>query len=1610
MGFYSSTAVTYKKIALPQFEKPINALRLEFWTRPEGYTHYLWGNFAVGYMTDLSDDNTFVAVQTYAYNDWNDISYTKKTVEFENAPDNAYIVMRHYNCNPSYYWLVDDVTVSEVPQFTVSDNGNTYTIWTAKGWGMVCDLIEDKDTYNGFLGKTICLGNDISVTRMMGSESRKFKGTFDGCGKTLTVNYSGSGDYIAPFPVVSDEATFRNLTINGTINATGGIVGGLIGCTYNNSIIEHCTSNVEITSTSGTTGGFVGLCKYGVSFTDCNSNAVIHCSDGNNGGFVGYSWSSTGCAIGFEGCVFNGKLLKGSDNTNNNGGFIGWTGAALTVTLNNCLYAPAALVGTEAYASDNSATFARGWNGTPTNCYYIQAFGTPQGTKAYSINKGENVIGVYNSTGYTYTYNTSRLQFYNTGFYHNYNLPTAKLYAAAGDEVHISINTPISCADFSTEPAGIPLTLSSNGAYRFFTMPSSNVTINAAWSSSVVVSDFPWTENFNDLTDDASIPGCWNYMEIEGTFHNRWGYFTTNGYGATNGTSYDGTNCVRYDSYNNFNGTTNYLKTVPLRLPASPEMQLSFWYKNPAGGDFSVYLSTDGGDTHTTALATGLTNQQEWTQHTISLGAYAGQEVVIVFKGTSNHNYNGDAYIYLDEVNVEDVLPCAKPTRLMATILGTQRVQLGWTKGDEDQTAWQICLDDDESNLIAAESNSYILDNLEIGSTHTAKVRANCGDGVSYWSNEVSFTMPLQEPVSYLDMNGDTLLCIDFTVLDGSQTFPLAAGWYVVEGTLNYNQTLTLSGDVHLILKDNAVMNIGTAETPVSGNGIGNNSNIANISIYGQSTGENNGQLNVYASQYGIWAYNGDFNCSSAKVTVSASNYGIWAGSSSNYSKGNINLKDATVTVNSTNGYAIYAQGGNLNIDGGKVTATGKNYVIYAYKQYYGGNITISGGQVTSNGGTCGLYVFGGGLNISGGQVTANGGNYGIYAYGGNITISGGQVTTNGGVNGIYAYHGNITLGWTDASDFIHANSYLADGGTIAIAEGKAFIDEDGIEHTSGTVNASDINGKTLYPYIQESVPYLDENGDTQQCTAYTVLTGTETTLAAGWYVADGTLDYDHTLTLSGDVHLILKDNAVMNVGTIESPISGHGINGNGHSISIYAQSMGSSKGQLHVNANACGIFTKGGNVNICGGEVEATADYSINVICNGGNGGILTISNATVTATGETMGIYAEGTTINSGTVTANGSYGLYDDVGNLNINGGQVTANGSTYGIYTYGGNITLGWTDATDYIHVNSYLATGTLSIAEGKTFKDENGMEHPSGPVNASEINGKWLYPSEANLFTKEINARHTTGEGVNQGWHLIASPLAGQTNAEAVAHLINTTNPENFDLYRFNEAADLEWENWKKPNEGEINHYHFGLEAGKGYLYANAEAVTLVFAGTPYSGNGEVTLTKTDGAELSGWNLVGNPFATTATLDQPYYRMNDEGSALNTSTEDTEVAAMEGVFVQADNDGQTLTFTAQTRGGEQAAIPQANIMVVGDNGAILDNAIIRFDGGQTLEKFSFREGSTKVYIPQDGTDYAIACAESTGEMPVNFKASENGTYTLTVSTTLNSQLSTLNSKL
>ena len=332
------------------------------------------------------------------------------------------------------------------------------------------------------------------------------------------------------------------------------------------------------------------------------------------------------------------------------------------------------------------------------------------------------------------------------------------------------------------------------------------------------------------------------------------------------------------------------------------------------------------------------------------------------------------------------------------------------------------------------------------------------------------------------------------------------------------------------------------------------------------------------------------------------------------------------------------------------------------------------------------------------------------------------------------------------------------------------------------------------------------------------------------------------------------------------------------------------------------------------------------------------------------------------------------------------------SCSGIYGYEGS----WTGIKAYNNV--YGGDGktldlTLSGAPGYvanhgTLEANGGSYALTMEAYNTEISGL------SNGITKEINA-YSEGQGVTNGWYLIASPLDKAFVPSTENGFLNNT----YDLYRFNQSAELEWENWKSHVDND-DHYHFDLEPGKGYLYANSGNVTLMFCGTPYSGNGTVNLeysTVNQNENMHGMNLIGNPFATAATIDKPFFRMNEGGTALTAQVEaGNTVAAMEGVFVQATQEGQKALFTqVNNRGSEKSEVPMINVNLTRDGGENLANTIVRFDNGETLGAFSLREDDTKLYIPQDGKDYAIVNTAQEGELPVNFKAEKNGTYTLTI---------------
>lgn len=245
------------------------------------------------------------------------------------------------------------------------------------------------------------------------------------------------------------------------------------------------------------------------------------------------------------------------------------------------------------------------------------------------------------------------------------------------------------------------------------------------------------------------------------------------------------------------------------------------------------------------------------------------------------------------------------------------------------------------------------------------------------------------------------------------------------------------------------------------------------------------------------------------------------------------------------------------------------------------------------------------------------------------------------------------------------------------------------------------------------------------------------------------------------------------------------------------------------------------------------------------------------------------------------------------------------------------------------------------------------------------------------------------EGEGDGWYLIASPLAETKGCYYVDSLLNNYYPAKYDLYRYDQSKDeMEWRNYKRYDD------FIEMVPKSGYLYANQDGVTLYFTGTLFPTNVDqtVALDFTTGNDHAGWNLVGNPFTCNAYVSSGYYRMNSSGTTLESATADTPIVPMEGVFVKASTVGQTATFTTTPTRSEG----HLNIRLTGNDMRSVDNVVVSFSDDSQLGKLMLNPEDSKLYFPMDDKEYAIVSGKERSELPLNFKANENGRYAISVS--------------
>ena len=315
-------------------------------------------------------------------------------------------------------------------------------------------------------------------------------------------------------------------------------------------------------------------------------------------------------------------------------------------------------------------------------------------------------------------------------------------------------------------------------------------------------------------------------------------------------------------------------------------------------------------------------------------------------------------------------------------------------------------------------------------------------------------------------------------------------------------------------------------------------------------------------------------------------------------------------------------------------------------------------------------------------------------------------------------------------------------------------------------------------------------------------------------------------------------------------------------------------------------------------------------------------------------------------------------------NYYGGETAAsNGVGYALGQASiGTLTLNVNDQMTVTENSKLIVSGTLSDENANNLILENGAQlvNNSNGVQATVKKGITAYTQ-------------------NGGWYLLASPIVENITPSVDNGLL----ANNYDLYTFDQSEDLEWRNIEAGAFSTIDNK-------TGYLYANSGNPTLSFEGTLSASTSATPLLYDASANLKGFNLIGNPYPCNTYVDRSFYVLNEDGSDFTLGS--NPIPPCSAILVQAQSANESVTFNknaSKNKPGIAIAVSNADTR---DN-VLVDQARVSFNEKDQLTKYTLSDQNGKLYIPQNGQDYAVACATGETEMPLSFKAVKDGTYTL-----------------
>lgn len=711
---YGGTSTSTVTAVFPEFEKSINNLEVAFWYKAkESYyddwseSDIIYGHPQFGYITDVEDASTFVAVGEPLVQSGSYVFVEGLTVS--GAPNGARFALRYTGGTSSDYLYIDDITVREKPACSKptevtagSETAEGATItWSANGmdswklqvsegddasWGEETAVTANSKVLTGLKANTLYYvrvkadcGSDVSEWSDYVSFTTLCGTIIVSASSSWSIDFQGLEDNV--IPECWDNSASTTSAVWGAEYIWG--TSSRSGNTYlrmDNSQLDGGTALINTPEIAIPDDGKT----YELTFGYCNVTAATDlfvkiAADG--GDFVqkgAYSPAPSGVAS-YPGefvtatislADYSGQTIKVQFFTNPTSGTSYGAGAMfidnISVHKMVTCFAPTALAAGDLTA--NSALIS--WTaGAGENAWQLQ-FRADGGD--WSAEQTVNETAQYTLTGLDAS----------TVYY-----VRVKSYCDAEEQSEWS-----EIISFTTLCAATTM---------------------------------PFNEEFSSGTE---LPSCWEATPAVG--NSKWGAYEKSGAYSVQ---------LR----------TGSAGSAELRMPAislTEDAILRFEWKNADGINVNLFISTDGGTTKT-MIPNDLSGiHADWTTKTFDLSAYTGQTVLIYF--LSNFS-TMNQYAYLDDVAV-----IARPCNMILNIQATPVTGGATVSWSGNVKKLQYKTGSDEWTSVSISSEEYAgpksISGLTPARSYQVRLLPAClEEAEENWTSPVFFTSLATETVPY---------------------------------------------------------------------------------------------------------------------------------------------------------------------------------------------------------------------------------------------------------------------------------------------------------------------------------------------------------------------------------------------------------------------------------------------------------------------------------------------------------------------------------------------------------------------------------------------------------------------------------------------------------------------------------------------------------------------------------------------------------------------------------------------------------------------------------------------------------------------------------------------